>query len=97
MSVGEVCIIDSSQVQKIDAKSSTEAEVVGVDDMMPQALWTKCFLDAQDCGVKESVVHQDDQTAVLLEQNSKGSSGKRTKHTNVFFCQRPHQERQNHS
>ena len=33
--------------QKLNTKSSTEAELVGVDDVMPQVMWTRYFLEAQ--------------------------------------------------
>ena len=42
-------------------------------------------LEAQDYGVKENIVFQDNETAILLEKNGKGSSGKRTKHINMRY------------
>ena len=48
-------------------------------------LWTRLFLEAQDYGVKENIVFQDNETAMLLEKNGKSSSGKRTKHINMRF------------
>ena len=32
------------QKQKINTKSSTETELIGVDEALPQMLWTKSFL-----------------------------------------------------
>ena len=46
-SLGKGVIYGTSTRQKINTKSSTEAELVGVNDVMPQILWTRYFLDAQ--------------------------------------------------
>ena len=52
---------------------------------MPGVLWNRLFLEAQDYGVKENTVFQDNETAMLLEKNGKDSSGKRTKHINMHY------------
>ena len=43
MSMGKGAIYSTSTCQKLNTKSSTEAELVGVDDMMPVVLWTRQF------------------------------------------------------
>jgi hypothetical protein len=75
----------SSTKQKINGRSSTEGELIGVDDFMPAILWTRRFLEAQDYDVTENIVYQDNKSAMLLEKNGKASSGKRTKHINIRF------------
>ena len=35
--------------------------------------------------MEPSVVHQDNESAILLETNGKGSSGKRTRHMNIRY------------
>ena len=77
--------ISASTKQKLNTKSSTKTEVVGVDDLMPQILWSRLFLEAQDYGVLENIVYQDNKSAMLLEKNGKSSSGKRTKHINMRY------------
>ena len=47
MSLGKGAVYGSSTRQKLNTKSSTEAELVGVNDFMPQILWTKYFLEEQ--------------------------------------------------
>ncbi|KAI2495312.1 Reverse transcriptase (RNA-dependent DNA polymerase) [Fragilaria crotonensis] len=66
-------------------KCSTEAELVGVNDILPQALWTRYFLEAQGYAVKESIVYQDNKSTILLAENGKSSSGKRTRHINIRY------------
>jgi hypothetical protein len=85
MSLGKGSIYSASTKQKLNTRSSTEAEVVGVDDAMPQVLWTRYFLEAQGYKVNDSIVYQDNQSAMLLEKNGRGSSSKRTRHINIRY------------
>ena len=57
-----------------NTKSSTEAKLVAVNDVMPLILWTRYFLEAQDYEVHENTVFQDNQSTILLEKNGKRSS-----------------------
>lgn len=41
-------IYGTSTRQKINTKGSTEAELVGVNDILPQALWTRIFWRPRD-------------------------------------------------
>jgi hypothetical protein len=85
MSLGHGAIIGMSKKQKLNTKSSTECELVGVDDTSPQMLWTRYFKEGQGYGVKASILNQDNLSAILLEKNGRASSSKRTKHTNVRY------------
>ena len=85
MSMGTGFSLVSSTKQKLNTRSSTECELVGVDDCMPMICWTRYFLDAQGYGVTETVVFQDNKSAILLENNGTLSSGKRTKHINIRY------------
>ena len=77
--------IAQSGKQKLNTRSSTESELVGVDNLMPEVLWSRLFLEGQGYGVKDNLVYQDNQAAILLEKNGKSSSGKRTKHINARY------------
>jgi hypothetical protein len=48
---GSVCL--NSARQKLNTKSSTKAELVGVDDMMPMVPWTRQFMEGQGCDIKK--------------------------------------------
>jgi hypothetical protein len=69
----------------MNTRSSTEAELVGVDDMMAKVLWTQYFLKAQGYDVGPAVVAQDNKSSILLETNGMKSSTKRTRHINVRY------------
>ena len=82
MTLGQGATFSMSTRQRLNTKSSTEAELVGVDDALPQIVWTRNFLQAQGLKVQDNVVYQDNQSAILLERNGRRSSGKRTRHIN---------------
>ena len=85
MTLGKGMALSMSRKQKINGKSSNESELIGVDDALPQILWTRYFLEAQGHEVKENIIYQDNKSAILLEVNGKGSSSKRTKHMKVRY------------
>jgi hypothetical protein len=87
MSLGEGTVTSCSTKQKINGKSSTEDELIGVDDAMPRILWTKYLSEAQGYTVEHNKLYQDNKSAILFEKNGKFSSSKRTKHvkTRYFF------------
>jgi len=85
MSLGKGMPINTSTKQKINTRSSTETELVAADDFMPIILWTNYFLDAQGYGSQDTILYQDNQSAILLEKNGRKSSSKRTKHLNFRF------------
>ena len=84
MSMGTGATYSTSKKQKLNTKSSTEAELVGVDDVLPQALWTKYFMEAQGYGVT-TILNQDNQSTIRLSENGKSSSGKGTRHINIRY------------
>ena len=60
-----------SRKQKINAKSSTKAELIGLDDALPQILWTWYFIECQGYAVDSNIVFQDNKSTIIL-----GSEGK---------------------
>ena len=85
LSLGKGSVYATSTKQKLNTKSSTEAELVAVDDLMPQILWTKMFLEAQGLKVQDNIIYQDNQSTMKLANNGRGSSGKRTRHINIRY------------
>ena len=85
MTMGKGLIYNRSTKQKINTKSSTETELVGMDDILPQILWTNYFMRAQGWTTHETVLYQDNKSAILLANNGKLSSSNRTKHINVRY------------
>ena len=85
MSMGKGSIYSTSSGQKLVARSSTESELIGVHDVMPQILWTRYFLEAQGHAVTDNILYQDNKSLMLLEMNGRASSSKRTRHINIRY------------
>jgi hypothetical protein len=75
----------SSGKQKLNTRSLTESELIGVDDLMALIIWSRNFLKAQGYSVVDNILYQDNKSAILLERNGRMSSGKRTKHIAVRY------------
>ena len=68
---GTVFPISSSTKHKLNTISSTESDIVGVDDFRPSIIWTRNLLNAQDYDVTENIIFQDNKRAILLDKNGK--------------------------
>jgi hypothetical protein len=65
-SMGEGSITGISEKQKINTRSSTESERVTVNEVAPQMLWTRYFIESQVYKLDESVLNQDNMSVMLL-------------------------------
>jgi hypothetical protein len=83
MSLGKGATIADSTKQKVNSRSSTEAELNAVDDKISKVLWVKKFLEAQGFKVMVNVIYQDNESTIKLSENGKASSGKRTRHFDI--------------
>ena len=64
LSLGRGSIYSKSSKQKLNSKSSTEAELIAASEVLPQILWTRHFLLEQGCQLKESTLFQDNTSAI---------------------------------
>ena len=74
-----------SSKQKLNTRSSNEAELVGVNDAMTMILWMKHFLEAQGYPVHENIIYQDNERSMKLEKYGRQSSGKKTRHLDIRY------------
>ena len=49
----------NSRKQNPNTKSLTEAELVGVDDVLTQVIWTRYFLKEQGYMIHDNIIYQD--------------------------------------
>jgi hypothetical protein len=89
-SLGKGAFNATSLKQKLNTRSSTEAELVAVHDVIPHILWTRNFLLNQGSNTLNNTLNQDNRSAIFLETNGLLSSSKRIRHIDVryFFCER---------
>ena len=66
--------------QKLNVKSSTECELVGINDAIPQIMWGKYFIEDQGYTVEHNILYQDNKSTILLDTNGRSSSSKQAKH-----------------
>ena len=85
LSLGRGVIKSKSSKQKLNTKSSTEAELVGAVDLSPYILWTRYFLKSQGYDIKHNILYQDNMSAMRLEKHGRASSGIRTRHINIRY------------
>eukprot|EP00957_Ditylum_brightwellii_P207463 15353107-Ditylum_brightwellii.AAC.1 len=52
--------------QKLNTQSSTNVELAGVNNVLPQVLWTRYFLEGQGIKAKDNIVYQDKQSVFRL-------------------------------
>ena len=69
MSMGYGTLHTKSSRQKLNTKSSTEAELVGVSEYLPYNLWMNNFLKSQGYDLSKNVIYQDNQSAIRMEKN----------------------------
>jgi hypothetical protein len=75
MSFGRGGLLCKSTKQKLNTKSSTEAEFVGASDYLPNTIWVKFFMEAQGYTIRESFFEQDNESAIRLETKWPNLSG----------------------
>ena len=85
LTLGRGFAISISTGQKLNTGSSTYAELVAVSDILPLVQWVRLFLLSQGVKLARNIIYQDNKSAVLLEENGKKSSGKRTRHLNIRY------------
>jgi hypothetical protein len=89
LSIGGNVVLSRSNKHKVNACSSTEAELIAVDDTLPTIQWAKLFMKDQGFEFK-TIRKEDNKSSMLLMKNGRLSSGKRTKHLDIryFYVQK---------
>ena len=82
-SIGKGMFCSFSNKQKSNAQSSIEAKLNGIDYKISKVVCVKCFLKCQGFVINNTVIFQDNQSAMKLENNGTESTGKRTYHFNI--------------
>jgi hypothetical protein len=85
LTLGTGAPVVTSTKQKLNTRSSTISEVIAVDDMIPQILWTRLFMQEQGIKVTDNILYQDNKSAVILEKNGRASISKQTKHIKIRY------------
>ena len=84
-SLGRGAITSVSTKQKCNSRSSTEAELIGIDDVISKIMWTRRFIEAQGFKLQRNTVFRDNTSSMKLETNGRMSASKRTRHFNIRY------------
>jgi hypothetical protein len=85
MSLGKGAVTSVSTKQKVNTRSSTEAELVGINNLISKVLWTKRFLESQGFEIKLNLIYRDNTSSMKLEENGRASASKRTRHFDIKY------------
>ena len=72
-----------SKSSKINVKSSTESELVSASEYLPHTLWLRNFMGGQGYKIEDTVVYQDNKSAILMEINGRNSCTGNSRHINI--------------
>jgi hypothetical protein len=93
ITIGCGALFVKSMVQKLMAKSSTEAELIALSDALGQVVWTRNLLEAMGYEMEPATVYQDNMSTIAMVRNG-GPTSHRTRHINIrFFFAKDHEDR----
>jgi hypothetical protein len=82
--IGDTTVISRSNKQKVNTRSSTEAELIAIDDALPTVQWAKSLMMDQGYDFN-TIIKEDNKSTMLLMKNRRLLSGKRTKHLDIRY------------
>jgi len=85
MSLGHGVVAHKSTKQKLNAKSSTETEVIGASDYLPWAVWAKRFMKGQGYELNTNIFYQDNESAMRMEKNGRKSCREKSRHIHIRY------------
>jgi hypothetical protein len=74
-----------SSKQKLNTKSSTESEIVGVSEYIPYNIWMNNFMESQGYKLESNVIKQDNQSAIRMEINGRNSCTGNSRHIDIRY------------
>ena len=83
--MGKGAILNASTKQKINARSSTAAHLVSIDDQVSKIMWMKRFIESQAFEIDLNILYLDNQCTINSAENVKQGSGKITRHFDIKY------------
>jgi hypothetical protein len=84
ITLGKGTISAKSSTQKLNTKSSPEAELVALSDAANQILFIRNFLISQGYPLGPAIIYQDNLSTIRLIKNGRSNS-ERTRHADIRF------------
>ena len=96
ISMGKGVMVHNCTKQKLNTKSSTKSEVVGVSDFLPYTIWASYFFKAQGYKLYRNIFYQENTSAIKMLKNGKTSCGEKSRHIHIrYFFTKDVLEREN--
>ena len=67
MSMGRGTLHCKSSKQRLNTKSTTESELVGLSEYLPYDIWQVIFFGAQRYGIRNNYIYQDNESAIKMK------------------------------
>ena len=85
MSMGLGVLYAKGRKQRLNIKSSTEAELVGNSDCLPYNIWLLLFLSEQGYIIKDNILYQDHQNTIHMLKNGRNSRTGNSRHIIIIY------------
>ena len=85
ISMGTGILHGKSSGQKLNTRSSTESELVGVSEYLPYNLWFLMFFEEQGYPIKSNILFQDNESAIKMETNGRNSCTGNSRHIETKY------------
>ena len=84
-SMGWGVMHSKSSKQRLNTKSSTEAEIVGVSEYAPHNIWLMNFMSQLGYKMKKNILYQDNESAIRMETNGRTSCTGNSRHISIRY------------
>ena len=85
MSMGWGTLHSKSLKQKLNTKSSTKSEIVGLSKYLPYNIWWVNFLKEQGYHIVNNVIYQDNKSRICMERNGRNSCTGNLRHIDIRY------------
>jgi hypothetical protein len=85
MSMGTGTLHCRSGKQKLNTRSTTESELVGVSEYLPYNIWQVNFFKEQGYDIRNNIIYQDNESAIKMEQNGPNSCTGNSRHIDIKY------------
>ena len=85
MSFGLGMVHCKSLQQRLNTKSPTETELVGMSNYVPYNIWIRNFLEHQGYPLLSNTIFQDNTSAILMEKNGRNSCTGNSRHIDIRY------------
>ena len=88
ISLGQCILHGKSSKQKMNTRSTTESELIGVSEYLPYDIWQVNFYKHKGYYILKNVTFQDNQSAMKMETNGRNLAAGNSHHIDIKYFRR---------